>query len=527
MIYNKKLTKLDFYLILFIIVLSLVIKLSAFSSVVVAGDSISHATLGENLADGEGYKINGQQHNHWPPVFAVFIALFQLILNNPITSMKLVSLLFGTLTLILVYIFSRRLDISSHGSLLISLLVLFNPFFLYFAGGILPLSEPLSIFFLLLGFYTYFIYKNNIFLSSVFFSLALFTRLNYIGPLLPFLLLHFYYLIKQKNILKNLLFLGIIVGPTFLWFLINKLLIKVSLPSEYLYPFSIEHLSHMPTLTVAYLLGLFYLFLTLFPLIIASMVVFLKKGNKFWILFILSSIFSFAIIFLNLYYVKDYLFFPFSRTRYLTGIVPLLTIMIYLTVVSMKNIYWRRIFKTYLIFSLIIFILLSQLLTNCAVITQVNKYVDTPNTFLKRSCYRSEAIDWVNFNVPDNSLTLVHFKEGDFGLQGIEVYYSEYFNPNLNVLALSKTPDKYLRDIITFVDLKEFESQLISLKLNRNNFGIKNLNHNFLITDANIDKLKPLLTSKTYQHIELLELFSTSYNYPVKVYQINFYSINS
>ena len=91
----------------------------------------------------------------WRIISFVF-EVINILLDNPVTSLKITSTVISSLTLVVVYLFARRLNLSISLSVIATLLVLFNPFFLYYAGGILPLAESLSVFLFTLGFFFYF-----------------------------------------------------------------------------------------------------------------------------------------------------------------------------------------------------------------------------------------------------------------------------------------------------------------------------------------------------------------------------------
>lgn len=507
---NKLITKMDIFFIFLILFLSVIVKWSAFFSPNIAGDNVTFTALGQNLANGLGYTINDSLHLHWPPLFPLIIAFFDIFLDNPVISIKLVSFLFSSLTLIIVYLFCRKLALTSKSSLLATLLVLFNPFFLYFAGGILPLSESLAVFLLVFAFFIYYFYKNNhLILSGVFFGLVLMTRYNFIGFILPFLGIHFYYLIKKRHIKENLLFIIVIFMPAFLWIIRNKFISAKFVGSEYLRFFSIEHLMDIPSLAMVYGCGFFLLFLFLVPLIITSVIYFLKKKNTFWIMIISSSIFILIImILLNPYYVSDFLFFSISRTRYLTGLVPIFTIMIFLAIKSIKKNFIKYI-RFYLFLILIAFIVFSLLLTNGFIQYKLNDFFKTPNTFIKRSYYRAEAINWANYNLPKESKLLVYFNEDKYGLVGVEIFSKYYFNSNFQVLPLLETGTNcpvLFKNIVSFQDLNYY------------NFSHSDI---YILSDDTLNNLKSFLI-KDDVDVNLL-YFEEIYNLPknpVKIYLI-------
>jgi len=488
-----------------------------------AGDSASVATLVKNLSENFSYSINGQPHLHWPPLFPLIAAVINILLDNPVTSLKITSTVISSLTLVVVYLFARRLNLSISLSVIATLLVLFNPFFLYYAGGILPLAESLSVFLFTLGFFFYFS-EGGLLLSAVLFGLCTLTKLNYLGYFIPFLFLHAYYFIKTRKIL-HLNFLILILLPSLLWLMRNKLLTPSRWGEDYFKFFSIKHFMQIPYLAEGYAVALIFLLLPLIPLIALCFLnnkqttLKLRNNCKKWCLVVLSALCFFVLILiLNPYYNSNLLHFSVSRTRFFVSIVPIFTL---LAISFFSNIKSKllKIIKIYLITVVIAYIIFSMLLTNGFVIsmldfTQNSTLNSLSNTFIKRSFQRSMAIEWANNNLPNSSKLLVYFNEDKYGMQGIEVFYDYYFNPAFEVVSLKETNDKVLfPDIISF---KEIDGLTY--------FG----KEVYIISDVEIEDIKKeisLLTLKNnatlnLEKFEQKEIYSTLVSPNVKIIKL-------
>lgn len=520
---NLKLNRTDIILIIVILIIALIIKFSAIKTIMLAGDSVSVAALVKNLSESLSYSINGQPHMHWPPLFPLVVALINIFVKNPIISLKITSVIISSLTLVVVYIFARKLNLSKSLSVIATLLVLFNPFFLYYAGGILPLPESLSVFLFTLGLFFYFS-ESGLLMSGVLFGLCMLTKLNYFGFLLPFLFLHAYYIIKTRKLL-HLNFLIFILLPPLLWLMRNKLLSPSSWSEDYFKFFSIEHFMQIPYLIEGYAAALIYLFLPLILLMIGWFVYYSRKKGKLryngknWCLVGLSALCFFVLIlFLNPYYNSNLLHFSISRTRFFVSLVPIFTL---LTISFFSNIKPKllNVIKIYLIIVVLSFIIFSTLLTNGFVIswidfTQNSTLNSLSNTFIKRSFQRTQAIDWINNNLPKNSKLLVYFNEDLYGMQGIEVFYNYYFNQEFEVISLKETNDKVLfPNIVSFKDID----------------GLTYISKEFyVISDVNIEDIKKEIkllnlnnnTDFYLKIIEQKEIYSTA-KYPyVKVFKL-------
>lgn len=512
-----KFRKIDLILMLAILAVSLVVKLSAFNTVLLAGDSVSFAALAENIKNGAGYTMNGLPHLHWPPLFPFFIALTDMIFDNVAISIKFISIVFSTLTLVIVYLLSRRFGINAFYSAFAALLVLFNPFFLYYAGGVMPLSESLVVFLITLAFYFYTFDKKGMLLSGVFFGLATLTKLNYIVIVLPLVIVHVFHILKKinfktifsaKNFLAELrnnltecLFIIMSVSPLMLWVLRNKLVSSHIAAPEFFDFASRSHLFNIPYVAFAYLLGFLVLALP-FLLFILFYFGFTKKSTsssalsgksdccasicfadkfckfyKFWRTFFFSVLFYFLfIIIFNSYYSNNLISYSISRSRFFVWIMPLLTIFCILllsktginimvkskinTKINTRTDLFNcralaRILMLYIVGVLIVFVAASFALTNGFVASRLN--ISAPgmsSTFVERSYHRSESIDWANSNLPYGSALFVYFNEDKYGMQGTDVFYPLYFREDLNVIALKESSDHVLyTDVISLKDL--------------------------------------------------------------------------
>lgn len=88
-------------------------------------DGAEYAVLGKNLIAGNGYmSIQGQINLFFSPLYPLFIGIFSLVFKNLELSARLVSLLFGSLLIIPVYFFSRKIY-SQKVAVISSLLVAF------------------------------------------------------------------------------------------------------------------------------------------------------------------------------------------------------------------------------------------------------------------------------------------------------------------------------------------------------------------------------------------------------------------
>jgi hypothetical protein len=313
---------------------------------------------------------------------------------------------------------------------------LFNPWFFYF-NGILPLSESLSTFLLLLGLFIYLLKDrmSSYIVSGFVFGLAILTRFltgAFISVFVLFALVEIY---RKREAVKNILF--ILAASLFpaLWFLRNVVTFGGIFSKGSNYSNIFMSFANIPYMSLVYVFAFVITFLFLVPFIIRGFVYYIKKKNVFWCLVLASSI---LLILANIwltYNPASFFNFATSRTRYLTPIVPILTM---LAVINFKRFrpFSDRVKKASLICCIAIFMLLSASLSYGFVKDSIDKIIPTSPIYSQRAEHRAEAIKWVNMNLPGDSKVTIIFDEG--GEEGMPV--------------LDEFTRQYLRDDLVYVD---------------------------------------------------------------------------
>ncbi len=222
----KKFKNLNKYtkLAIVIITIGILLRFSLASVYHVSGDGCWHFSVARFIAD-EGriplFEQFGRDEPFWaPPVFHLILAFFYKtfsIFSHDIAefSMKMVSPLFSSLTLIISYLIIKELF--SKKTALYSLIFLtFLPLSMDY--GIFGYVDSTLSFFVVLS--VYFMLKNRLISSALCFGLAILTKYNggFIFPVLLFLI----YKKNKKNFLKKtLLFISISALIGLPWFARN------------------------------------------------------------------------------------------------------------------------------------------------------------------------------------------------------------------------------------------------------------------------------------------------------------------
>ena len=222
----KKFKNLDKYtkLAIIIIIIGILLRFTLASVYHISGDGCWHFSVARFIAD-EGkiplFEQFGRDEPFWaPPVFHLILAFFYKTFsifsqNAAEFSMKMVSPLFSSLTLIVSYLIIKELF--SKKTALYSLIFLtFIPLSMDY--GIFGYVDSTLSFFVVLS--VYFMLKNKLVSSALCFGLAILTKYNG-GFIFPVLLLIIYKKNKKDFLKKTLLFISISALVGLPWFARN------------------------------------------------------------------------------------------------------------------------------------------------------------------------------------------------------------------------------------------------------------------------------------------------------------------
>ena len=162
---SNRINKKDIIILLALFILAFLTKLPTINYPVM-GDSASYAELTESIVYNHTYSspvFSGSNvpHDMYPPLYPLSSSIFLILSKNAILSIKLSTILWSSLAIVLVYLFSRKIKFSRFESIIASLLVLFNPWFFYFAG-VQACSVGLAVFLIMLGMFMFMFRKNKI-----------------------------------------------------------------------------------------------------------------------------------------------------------------------------------------------------------------------------------------------------------------------------------------------------------------------------------------------------------------------------
>jgi len=341
--------KKEYYFMAALVLIAVLFRLPVLDYAPV-GDNIKYSELARSIHEDGAYVYQGESHIQHPPLYPFAASLLLYFTDNAVLATKLVNALFSGMTAALLYLILRR-RFSHVNSLLISLTVLFNPWYFYFTGDI-GLSEGLASFLVLLSFYSLYRYfetdsRRFLILSASMFGLAIMARLSVLFMIAPIYAYFAYRLLKKDY--DGIIFVGI-SAPAFVLWQLRSILSAVNDP----------YLEYWSKSIISYPHALIYFFIIVLPvaymlLLLPMFKAFKKKHrDKFYmilagsfILHILMSILSWDLVnhiglisnpwnsnfTIHLSKLTNVLF----ATRYYLTILPVIT---FFSVIHLKKTKW-------------------------------------------------------------------------------------------------------------------------------------------------------------------------------------------
>ncbi len=413
-----KYTRWAFYIIL----VSLLIRFALASVSYVTGDACWHISVIRFIA--ENYKIPafepiGRVYFWAPPFFhilgAIFYKIVHLIFNIDIAefSIKLLSPIYGTLTLVYTFLLTKRFyntKIAFFSVLFLS----FIPSFLYHSS--IPYIEPLVTLLIIMS--IYYLLKNKLIFSSILAGLSMLTKFQgiFIYPILIFIIYIKHYKKNRSLFFKKSIILTLISGMVgSLWYIRNLLyngrffggiegsvsyfsLLNIFRPEVYLrlylgfFGVPSGHLQNLFLFDIPYLKLLLLIWgvgtlIFIFP-IFKGLRLFKLKKNKILLVWLLSFLlFLFFMITLSGKMVFTWIFM-----RYLMPIFPIFAIM---WALGFDKILRKKVGKIFVI--LVIGVMVGF------VFVEFTKALTVKNMW---SFYNND-FKWVRDYIPKNSVLLV------------------------------------------------------------------------------------------------------------------------
>ena len=474
----------------------------------VMGDSASYAELTESIVYNYTYSSpisssNNMPHDTYPSLYPLSSSIFLMLSKNVVLSLKLSTILWSSLAIVLVYLFSRKIKFNRFESTMTSLLVLFNPWFFYFAG-VQACSEGLTVFLIMLGIFMFMFKKNSICygIAGLSFGLAVLARYPSAVFLLPFLIYCFIMILKKKNIKNNLTFALLSVLPVSIWLIRNLLIFNKILPGGYtsvataldksLFYFILNLAKQLFVITPAALT-------ILFPFAIIGIINIFKEKKLVWKLFLTGCCINYLL------FSWWYLIETSIMLRFFIPAIPLLTVLSVKGLFSIKRISYNT-KKIIMGITLIVFIFATMFLNYGFFKDKTDNIIKFRPIYTQKSYHRAQAINWINTNVPENSMVISRFDNVDLKVR-IDQYIPSLLRNDLEYAIIENDFEPRIKEYFLSYCLKE----------NKDYLNQKDI---YFISELTAIESKKAITKETNQSLALEEMFKSKQEPIVYIYKV-------
>ena len=559
---EEKKTNKDLLILLLLLLISFLV-ISPTLNYPLQGDTVYYADIIDHFFDHEYADPN--YSNKILPLFTLVSLIFKPFASS-VMAIRLSSMLWSSLTIITIYMLSRKLQLSKQLSIIISLLVLFNPWYLYYTAT-LPLTESLSVFLVTLAYLLF--YNDKIYFSSIIFSLAIMTRYTNALFVLPTLLWYGFILLKSlfnslfssekkeifnssnKKLIGKIIMISIIlILPVLLWTGYNAFNDAALNKTDYANHFIYNPNKGFALIPVYFGVLLEYIFkalpimfLLLLPLLIINYIIILldyrkrldyneydhkeydnitKKEKIFWWIVLLGFIFHLLFYSFWVAIMKDVLFpHVWEKIRYLVLFIPVFTLMAFRLEIkipafnrihlhTLNHLFNRKIMGILLL--LLLFIPAASYLNYGFVKDKFDAFYPTSSVYAQRSWHQTQGIALFNRYLEENNIinaTVLGVLSSDSENEHKNYYMQEYLNSGkttIEYVGLKTMPKLTRKDIkTTFEQDKQFLNNKRAFIFSEFNDEetINRLQKHTAIKDI---KLKELLRTNYQPYVFLFEI---------------------
>lgn len=542
----QKATAAERYDILFLVllfVLSFITKIPTLDYPL-QGDSVIYAELMENIYNGKGYVFQDQAFTKYPPLFSLMSVPFFALFTNPVLALKVSAIFWHSLTICLIYVFARLFLLPRILSVLASLLVLFNPWFFYYTG-VLSLSESLGIFLVMLGLLLF--YLKHHYFSGLIFGLSLITRYTmgvFVIPLLIYYslpLLKYLFskkpkqlttIIKEKG--KEIRRIIIMTFLTFLPLLIwvaSNVVNKTNLFTQGYTPEVIRFTEEGIFKAIPFFQALTTFMVVILPLVFLGLVFFILwnfiklffpsheengKDNKTYFWKICFWAFLINILFFSWWISIEQVFFPFiwERIRFIVPFIPVFTLFALTKPLPLPSTLFKKIFSRKWVgfLTLIIFIMLTSLLSFGVVKDTFDSFYPTRDIYTQRSSHQAEALQFINHNLELNydskhgSVIIIGVLSPQSGNEHKNYFLSEHFKESIMYLPVRIDPDEMLKEEVN--ETLSIHPEILDQPI-------------YILSEYSLEETTKIITEKTTIPLQTITLvFATDAEPKVYVYKL-------
>jgi hypothetical protein len=431
-------------------------------------DPLEYVKITDNVYEKNLYSLDGETlFNRKPPLFIYSAVIVNYFVNNVDHAVKISAIFWGSLVILLSYYFARNCKLNRRNSIIVSLLIMFNPWLYYVGGGNMTYPEGMLTCFIMCGLY---FYKNQnthkyyIWIAGTFFGLTPLVKTHALIFTVTFVAVHILYdIIKNKDFLylfhwKNILFAFLVIFGQLL-FTIRNLLVTSSVSDYYGLFHLIKYWPYMMILYIFFML----------PLLLFFNIIHIYYGAKkmwidrFWKTFLISA--GIYIILLSVV-THHGTFFTIitSKVRYLLILFP------YLMILAFKANKPKFLYNKKILILTVIGTMFYLLIINFGAIQlQISGF---PVTYQQKAHLRDWAIQKTNDIALDGASVIGDFVEPEGDMRGSAYFLDEQLRSDLVAISPEKFECKENIYIISEMDLETLSEKYLNCK-----FEILESNH--------------------------------------------------
>jgi len=309
-------------------------------------------------------------------------------------------------------------------------------------------------------------------------------------------------ILKKKNITNNLTFAFLSVLPIGVWLMRNLLVFNKILPGGYmgtaasfdksLFYFILNLAKQLFVITPVALT-------ILFPFAIVGIINIFKEKKVIWKFFLVGC-------------CINYLFFSWwyaigisVMLRFFIPAIPLLTVLSVKGFFSIKRINYST-KKIIIISTLVVFIFATMFINYGFFKDKTDNIVKIRPIYAQKSYHRTQAIDWINTNSPENSIIISRFDDVDLDV-GIDQYLPSLLRTDLEYTIIENDFEPWIKEYFLSYRLKENKDYLSQKEI-------------YFISELNAAESQKAITRETNQSLTLIETFKSKQDPLVYVYKV-------
>ena len=241
------------------------------------------------------------------------------------------------------------------------------------------------------------------------------------------------------------------------------------------------------------------LLIVLFPFAIVGIINSFKEKKLIWKLFLAGCCINY--LFFSWWYAVGIT----VMLKYVVLTIPLLTVLSIKGLLSIKRINYST-KKIIMALTLIIFIFATMFINYGFFKDKTDNIVKIRPIYAQKSYHRTQAIDWINNNVPEDSIVISRFSDIDLKVR-IDQYIPSLLRNELEYAIIENDFEPWIKEYFLSYRLKENKDYLSQKEI-------------YFISELNAAESQKAITRETNQSLTLKEMFKSKQEPFVYIYRI-------